>query len=165
MAAMMSCSEIYSNVIYVTTSRGKVDKRSCLFALISYRIAMAQKPGTLHSFFTKSSKRKATEIIDEEPPFKRPPDSQKKKSSAEEAEKNSTTRTRRWLQQWEKQFPWLEKKVVGPRHDVDVLAVCKWCRDAGKKNAFALGSPSLKADCFTRHETRNPDHTGNYLLQ
>ena len=58
-----------------------------------------------------------------------------------------------------KQYPWLVKKVIGPRDDVDVLAVHHWCREAGKQNAFTTGSSNLKVSTFTRHETRNPDHT------
>ena len=66
---------------------------------------------------------------------------------------------RKWQTSWLKQFPWLEKKVVGPNGDYDVLAVCRWCREAGKSNAFAKGSGNLKVSAFIRHETRNPDHT------
>ena len=61
---------------------------------------------------------------------------------------------RKWQASWMKQYPWLEKKVIGPRDDVDVLAVCRWCREAGKQNAFATES-NLKVSAFTRHETRN----------
>ena len=70
-----------------------------------------------------------------------------------------TSNRRKWQASWVKQFPWLEKKVVGSNEDFDVLAVCRWCRDAGKSNAFARGSGNLKASAFIRHETRNPDHT------
>ena len=65
---------------------------------------------------------------------------------------------RKWQASWMKQYPWLEK-VIGPRDDVDVLAVCRWCREAGKQNVFITGSSNLKVSAFTRHETRNPDHT------
>ena len=34
-----------------------------------------------------------------------------------------------------------------------------------EESAFALVRTSLKADRFTRHETRNPDHTGCYCMR
>ena len=64
--------------------------------------------------------------------------------------------TRKWQPTWEKQFPWLERKVSD---DDVVMAICKWYRDGEKKNPFAFGSRNLKASAFTHHETRNPEHT------
>ena len=70
--------------------------------------------------------------------------------------------TRNWQASWEKQFPWLERQV-GPSGEV--LAVCCWCCKGGKKNAFSSGSTNLKASAFTRHETRNVDHTEQVLAR
>ena len=70
---------------------------------------------------------------------------------------------RKWRASWMKQYPWPEK-VIGPRDDVDVLAVCHWCREAGKQNVFITGSRNLKVSAFMRHETRKPDHTPCWYL-
>ena len=75
------------------------------------------------------------------------------KDALESEAASSSKVTRKWQPTWEKQFPWLERKVSD---DGVVIAVCKWCRDGGKKNPFAFGSKNLKASAFTRHETRNP---------
>lgn len=41
----------------------------------------------------------------------------------------------KWQPTWEKQFPWLEKKV---NNDGVVMAVCKLCRDGGEKSLLHL---------------------------
>ena len=39
--------------------------------------------------------------------------------------------------------------------DGSVMAVCKWCRDGGK----TLSQLEVQIFTFTRHETKNPEHT------
>ena len=80
-------------------------------------------------------------------------------SKSDDAIAPHTPGKRKWEASWMKQYPWLQKKIIGPRDDVDVLAVCCWCREAGKQNAFSTRSSNLKVSAFMRHETRNPGHT------
>ena len=119
---------------------------------------------TLRNFFPALGSKRRLERAEEESLVST--DSDTSTSSLVEADSECSTTDdgqsrgrRKWQTSWQKQFPWLEKKVVGADQDYDVLAVCRWCREAGKSNAFARGSGNLRASAFIRHETRNPDHT------
>ena len=60
------------------------------------------------------------------------------------------------------EFSLVEKKVTWPEENINVVAVCKWCRNKGNRNPFATGSTTLKASAFTRHKTKM---LNTYLLQ
>ena len=105
----------------------------------------------LRRYFTSSRERSCS------PPESASTEAELSDKDVLESEAASSSKTtRKWQPTWEKQFPWLEKKVSD---DGVVMAVCKWCRDGEKKNSFASGSRNLKASAFTRHEMRNPEHT------
>ena len=149
---------------------------------------------TLRNFFPALGSKRRLERAEEESLVST--DGDTSTSSLVEADSECSTTDdgqsrgrRKWQTSWQKQFPLLEKKVVGADQDYHVLAVCRWCREAGKSNAFARGSGNFRHHfccditpilsllsafdllstafktemmsevAFIRHETRNPDHT------
>jgi len=110
--------------------------------------------GTKRAFFddnsdsdNRPSKRATTDSVELDIPS-----SPERTVTPSETPSKTPTKLRTWGQHWNTSFPWLEKEVT----EGVTRAVCKWCKNGGKKNAFAIGTTNLQKSAFTRHE-KNPE--------